>query len=68
MTLTETFNLVTEKNATIYQRKEKENQEISFRLVQISESLLHLDMSSNGLLQLNPPVGKLKELRFLDLK
>jgi hypothetical protein len=38
------------------------------RLAQLTECLLHLDMSSNGLLQLNPQVGQLKELRFLDLR
>ncbi|CAF1119610.1 unnamed protein product [Adineta ricciae] len=36
-------------------------------LVNLSEYLLHLDMSANGLLQLNSEVGRLKELRFLDL-
>ena len=38
------------------------------RLTKLAECLLHLDMSSNGLLQLNPEVGQLKELRFLDLR
>jgi hypothetical protein len=39
-----------------------------YRLVKLSECLLHLDLSTNGLLQLNPQVGQLKELRFLDLR
>ena len=39
-----------------------------YRLVRLAESLLHLDMSANGLLQLNSQVGQLKELRFLDLR
>ncbi len=39
-----------------------------YRLIQLSDCLLHLDLSSNGLLQLNTQVGKLKELRFLDLR
>ncbi|CAF0783658.1 unnamed protein product [Adineta steineri] len=41
--------------------------EMPIALVKVAESLLHLDLSSNGLLQLNPQVGQLKELRFLDL-
>ncbi|CAM4976766.1 unnamed protein product [Rotaria socialis] len=41
--------------------------EMPIALVRLAESLLHLDMSANGLLQLNSQVGQLKELRFLDL-
>lgn len=39
-----------------------------YSLTRLSECLLHLDLSSNGLLQLNSHVGQLKELRFLDLR
>ena len=38
------------------------------RLVRLADCLLHLNLSSNGLVQLNPQVGQLKELRFLDLR
>ncbi|CAF3857900.1 unnamed protein product [Rotaria sp. Silwood2] len=41
--------------------------EMPTALVRLADCLLHLDMSSNGLLQLNSQVGQLKELRFLDL-
>ncbi|CAF1052171.1 unnamed protein product [Rotaria sp. Silwood1] len=41
--------------------------EMPIALVRLADCLLHLDMSSNGLLQLNSQVGQLKELRFLDL-
>ena len=40
----------------------------AFRLAQLSDCLLHLDLSANGFIQLNPAVSKLKELRFLDLR
>ncbi|CAF0867503.1 unnamed protein product, partial [Didymodactylos carnosus] len=55
-----------EKPSHINLSKNKFSQ-MPVELIQLNDCLLHLDLSNNIIQNLNPEVGRLKELRYLDL-